>query len=470
MWGFISTAQHTMSSLRRLAFASTLVAFFAFNVYIVYSQQADVQQMRTPAHVRVAHLSSDTPPVDLLVDEYPTNLKALPYTTFSDWYSLPSGIHTLGLTTTSGPTGTVNLILEPESWTTIALVGSTERETLQIQVIQQDSSELRPGEARLNFFHAVEDIPSIDVLANDDLLFQFVSYPQGQGAEATSDGFTSVDLIANTYDLTIILNSHATEPLLTVDALSLAAMNTYFIALVGTSEEPGVLILTDGTPTRNITPLQSAPSPSPQAERWLRVAHLASGGGPVHLREGDRSIATVNFADVTPYLLLNETTPTLTLTSDIMPISPNQLDLSGYSSQWLTVVIIASQVSGELTVRILEDNYNTLAAQQTRLGVFQGIPANGPVNVLQDDGSEKLTLIRLLGYPGSQGNNDGYQSVDLLAGTYTLQIVSSANPEDVLVTLENQQLVEGRSYFMATIRAEPPYVLSFDDIQQTESP
>jgi hypothetical protein len=60
-----------------------------------------------------------------------------------------------------------------------------------------------------------------------------------------------------------------------------------------------------------------------------------------------------------------------------------------------------------------------------------------------------VTLVTLLGYPGTLGGNDGYYTLDLEAGTHSIQIVSTSNPANVIIDLGDVALDAGTNTFVA---------------------
>src|SRR5258706_6882470 len=87
MWRYV-LQQIKEEIMRKLIFmlAAALLIIFA----VVPTAAADGK-----AHVRVAHFSADTPPVDILLNGVPSAVKALQYKSVTDWMDLDPKQYTL---------------------------------------------------------------------------------------------------------------------------------------------------------------------------------------------------------------------------------------------------------------------------------------------------------------------------------------------------------------------------------------
>jgi hypothetical protein len=424
--------------------ASTLITFT--------TAQASDEVQRT--HIRVAHLSPTAPAVNFTMNDQPTTLSPLEFGTVSDWYDVEPGTHAISFNGEQLTLRRENLEVPAGDWLTITLIGTS---VFDIEVVREDYSEIAPGETRIGVFHGIENAPPLDVYANNMVLFQYVNYPNG------NDGYVSANLIANFYDLRI--EQHTTGATIAVPGnIELLSGYHHLLVVTGTPDNP-VVILTSTEPASvqreaHNALIRAAAGAATDAIR-LRVAHFASGVVPVDVYlNGERSaIQNLVFTDISAYLELPQQMQMVTVTMVDQPeavLHMAEIDL--IPGTWYTLALIGSTDNNTLTAQIIAEDLSP--TDQTRVGVFQAIPGISPVEVTIDDNE----AVRLLGYPGSQGDNDGYNMVEVAPGTYDLAVVSATDPDEVIVDLPETTLQGSRSYLLTTIRATPPYTLTYTEI------
>ncbi len=158
------------------------------------------------AYVRVAHLSSDMPDVDIYIDGALRGQASLSAGQVSDWAALPPSTYAFsfvpqGALVDEAFFGPVPLTIPDGTWTTVAVLGSAAAETIQIALLDQNIDEpLAPGNARLTFFNAVEGYgPASISLADDLVLFEDVGWGE----------YAALDVPVGVYDVTL---SNLTAP------------------------------------------------------------------------------------------------------------------------------------------------------------------------------------------------------------------------------------------------------------------
>ncbi len=188
------------------------------------------------SYVRVAHFSPDGGPVDILIDDQRV-LEGVTFGTISDWLPLIEGVYTIQVaragsenfirtTTTRIPGGTR---------TTVAARGIAAADSFTLQFIPEDYSPIQEGQARVTVFHAIENAPAVDVLANGGVLIRLLGYP---GTLGSNDGVDTVNVGAGGYDIQVV-PSGATEPvILDLPGVRFDAGANYFIAAIGTPTLP----------------------------------------------------------------------------------------------------------------------------------------------------------------------------------------------------------------------------------------
>lgn len=191
-------------------------------------------------HVRVAHFSSDTPAVDLLVNGAPSTVKALQYKSVTDWMEMDAKQYTFSALPKGGIASGV-FDLKADSWVTVAAVGSLEKHTLELVAIDEDHSPIAKGRARIIVFHGIEGAPAVDVRSGDFVLIPKLAFPGTQGPEGhKNDGAYTLTAKAGTYDFQIVPSGKKTPILTELAATELKENTNYLVAAIGTTDKPEV--------------------------------------------------------------------------------------------------------------------------------------------------------------------------------------------------------------------------------------
>lgn len=265
--------------MRKLGLLVVAMLMLAITVVFVSAQEADF------VNVRVAHLSPDTPNVDVWVDGE-VALSDLAYGTVSEWVTIPAGPHDLAV-------GSTGLFIEAAfisadavelpagEFVTIAAIGSRLGLTLGPAILVEDFSELDEDEARVGVFHAIEGALPVDVVAGDTALIEFLAYP---GTQGSNDGFFEADVPAGTYDVAVeqslFLRGESTaeapaagatpEPrpdvpvVLSLEDVTLEAGAYYFVAAAGTADDAQLVVAV--TSAEDAAALRAGEAPAGAAE------------------------------------------------------------------------------------------------------------------------------------------------------------------------------------------------------------
>lgn len=223
----------------------------------------DEQEAQNIAHVRFAHFSPDTPALDVYSNGESTAVRGLDYRSLSAWYAVPAGRYTFAVSPVRGSADqslavSRDLNLALGTWHTIVVVGLRDRGTLKLAPVLEDYSPIAEGNARATVFHAISELPAIDMTVNGNVIISNLAYP---GARGNNDGAFVVELAADTYNAQIIMAGTAfrgaqqaaaaeatAEPTLgpwvVVDLrnTTLTPDTNYFLALVGTGGRPEAVI------------------------------------------------------------------------------------------------------------------------------------------------------------------------------------------------------------------------------------
>ncbi|MDX1993407.1 MAG: fasciclin domain-containing protein [bacterium] len=199
--------------------------------------------------IRVAHFSPDTPNVDVYVNGEAA-ITDLAFGSVTDFITLPAGSYEIavapaGTSIEEAAIGPATFDLPEGTFITVAAVGSLEAGTLTAAIFTRDFSELPADTARVVVFHAIEDAPAVDILANGSPLISELAFP-GSFTDASgnpNDGAFEIDVPAGTYDLAVV-PSGATEPVvIDLPGTELVAGTYYLVAATGTLEAPAPVVI-----------------------------------------------------------------------------------------------------------------------------------------------------------------------------------------------------------------------------------
>lgn len=435
---------------------------------------AAAQEPDSMTMIRFAQFSPDVDAVDVYIDGEATDVADLAFGTVSEWLSLASDAYRVAVVPSDSSVdealvGPAELALPADDWLTVALVGSREAGTLRAQVITENYDEVPPGETRLSFFHAIENGPAVDLLDEGEALLQRVSFAGSATGDdgAPNDGFAIVTVVARVYEFQIVESEDPEVLLLDLGDFALAANQNTFMALIGTPEAPQVVRADTTLDISGVGTVTDAELGD--GTGFLRFAHFSSGTPDidVYLDGALSEVQQLSFSNVTAYTELAagiytvDIAPVNTSINDRV-IGPVEVRLA--TDSYVTVAAIGTLANSTLAAQVFAEDYTNLSPLRTGISVFHAIPGLGPVDVIVNG----QTRIGLLGYPGSQGSNDGLATFDLPRGTYDVQVVLSERPGEVLANLQDIRLNGDRLYLITLVVAEPPFLLTTTAVEDLD--
>jgi hypothetical protein len=164
-----------------------------------------VQDDGGTANVRVAHMSPDAPPVDILVDNE-TVVENLSFGNVTDYLSVPGGERNVTITA-AGDQSTVvysdNVTFEAGTNYTVVAAGEVSEganTTFQPLVLEDNFTVPGPNEASVRLVHVAPDAPPIDVTvpATNRTLFDNVSFGEATDYVSAQPGSFEVEVRAAT--------------------------------------------------------------------------------------------------------------------------------------------------------------------------------------------------------------------------------------------------------------------------------
>lgn len=312
---------------------------------------------------------------------------------------------------------------------------------------------------------AIEAADLEDVLEGDDPVTLLAPTDDAFTATLAELGMTADELLEDTETLTSILQLHVIPGRYFFRNLTNGP--TLDTALEG---EAVTFDLTDGVftvnganiiDTDNITSngvihvledavlLPSAVQEGAAVDRaHVRFAHFSPDAGIVDIYvNGQLSEFTeVAFGTVTDWIEV----PAGTLNVSFAPTGSTTSRGTGNSvapGSWVTVAAMGTAGAQRMIVRFIVEDFSDIREGVARVSFLHAAEGAPIADVLANSN----LLIATLAYPRSLGNNDGFDTREIGAATYDVQLVPSGATEPVLAERAGFPFTAGVNYFVALI-------------------
>ena len=234
------------------------------------------------AQVRVAHLAPDAPNVDVYVNGDPV-LTDVPYTTVSEYLSLPAGTQQVTVYATGDTTSPVidtPVELAAGGAYTVAAVGLVADGSLTAQVYEDDLRSPASANAKVRVVHASPDAGPVDVVPRGgQALVAGLTFPEASPYAQVPAGTYTLDVNA----------AGTNQTALTVPDATLASGGVYSAFAVGTvfADSLNVLLVQDnagagagaGASASATASASAAATPTASASASAPVEELPESGG-----------------------------------------------------------------------------------------------------------------------------------------------------------------------------------------------
>lgn len=454
--------------MRRVSVFAVLLLLSAISLW------ATEAQVNTTAHLRIAHFSPDAPDVDVYLNGTLSETQGLRFPNVTDWLELEAETIEVVVVPAGRPiddvaVAPVSVTLAADGWYTIAVIGLLTRGTLDIAALEEDFSAPTDGNIRISMFHAISDIPPINVIANDITLVQTLGYP---GFFGDNDGFTTADIPAGTYEIVITPFDAPASPLVEVGTYTLGAGSNYFVAAVGTSTNPLFVLISSDMAALREGGASTSPEEASQdlgaGNATIRLAHLSSGtpAVDVYLNGELSDVQALAFGAFTTWVEVPAgvysvaVAPTGTSLADAI-LGPADISLA--TDQVYTLAVIGILDNDSLSIEVLVEDFAPLDAGQARLSIFHAAASTGAIS-LTANADELLFGLPFAGTTAESG--DGFATRDILAGDYDLQITLTDDADTVLVDLPETRLESASNTLIAVIDADPSYIITTTQLSQ----
>jgi Ni,Fe-hydrogenase III small subunit len=413
------------------------------------------------AHWRFAHFAAGAGNLDVYVDGQAASRLGVGFGEVSGWKDIAPGSYTVTVNSagTSDAVFTLTLVLTVGQWITVAAVDDNQKPVGML--ILEDFSPIADSETRLTVISTLDQNASVDVVANGTPILEGIksSVPETNGAEGHTGSGTTVELDANTYDIQVTTTGAREDILIDAGAVDLQPRRSYLAAALSTDEDPRLVLV--GTAIGN------GAVDNPGGSALIRVAHLSSGTPPITVQVNGEAAGFdgLRFPEFSQWVRLDagEVSVTVEVEDSAAAIAPLNLRLE--PSTATTLAIIGTLANNTLEARALREDYAPLAPGFVRVSVLNAHAGLGPISIQSADGT---SYIEELGYPGFFGENNGFNQFIVEEGTYDLR-VTQTETDTAVIDLTGTNLFAGRNYFIAVIVADPPFVLTFSDLAETQA-
>jgi hypothetical protein len=214
--------------------------------------------------------------VDVYVNDEPV-LTDVPYTTISDYLSLPAGtqqVTVFATGDTSSPVIDVPVELAAGGAYTVAAVGLVADGSLTAQVYEDDLRSPASGNAKVRVVHASPDAGPVDVIARGgQALVEGLTFPEASPYAEVPAGSYTLDVNA----------AGTNKTALTVPDAKLASGGVYSAFAVGTvfADSLNVLLVQDNAGGGASASASASATASPSASATAAVHKLPDSGGVV---------------------------------------------------------------------------------------------------------------------------------------------------------------------------------------------
>lgn len=195
-------------------------------------------------YIRVSNQTAGTRTIVVFVNGE-VRLSGLRFGNTTRWIDLAPGSYEVAISRNGKIEGaffTTTVEVTEGSFTTIATRGNND---ITASVFAESLSDIPEGQARVTVLHGIQGAPPVNVLANGSAVISLLAYP-GTVVDLNgkiNDGVTSIDVPAGTYDLSVVWGGDPNKtPVIELPGTELAAGMSYFVAAIGTSDAPDVIV------------------------------------------------------------------------------------------------------------------------------------------------------------------------------------------------------------------------------------
>ncbi len=421
-------------------------------------------QSNSTAFVRVGHFVADAPAVDVYVGDTLV-AESLAYGDVTFWAEVPAGTTTAAVVAAGeAPESALltvpELILEPNSFTTLSALGLVADDTFTVQpVIEDYATDIEPGETRVSLFHAMPEMTGIDLLRNGVELLNTVAFPNV--ADGT-DGHASVESAAGTFDIAVAAAGRNDAVLASLPATVLQEDTFVAVFLYGTIADPAytlevvtradiVTLETGGVLGEEAPSMETVEVREPEIaytsgdEAHVRVAHVAGDAPAIDIYfNGQLSeIQILEYETITDWISIPADTYDVTVVRAGLALEDAIYTAPGVeftTNSYITLTAAGLIAEDSFILQPFVENYFTpIQPGEARVTLFHAIPDMTGVDLTRLGAA----LLSSVVFPSGAEGVDGASSVEVAAGVNNYAVAAGGRADAVLVDLPGLEIPAG---------------------------
>jgi uncharacterized surface protein with fasciclin (FAS1) repeats len=180
----------------------------------------------------------------------------------------------------------------------------------------------------------------------------------------------------------------------------------------------------------------------------IRVAHFSPDAGPVDIYINDQlsDLQGVTFGTVGEWIEVPARAYSIGVAAAGEAPTIGVVANVG-AGDWITIAAVGIQGLDSFDVLFLAEDYSPIPDGQARLSVFHAIQGAPTVDILVNG----ELVVGALGYPGTLGDNDGFDIVSVSAGVSDIQIVPNGATTPIIIEVQDFPLNSGVNYLIAAV-------------------
>lgn len=228
--------------MRKVVFLVSVLMMFILLAIPTFAQTSE-------AYIRIGHFALNVGDADVLINgELRSFGRDREFGSVSSWLLVPAGEVTVEVRASGRSRaliGPATLTLEPGSRTNILAIGDSRTMGVDPLIWTESEDELSEYYARVTIVHAHPTAGIVDLLNDGELYLGRLAYPGDLllADGSSNDGIVTTDVLAGSYDLTVVPNGQSGPVLIDLTDTALeAGMEYLVVATVDADGNPTAVV------------------------------------------------------------------------------------------------------------------------------------------------------------------------------------------------------------------------------------
>jgi hypothetical protein len=192
----------------------------------------DDENASTTGFIRVAHLSSGTPLIDVYLNDEKSEIEPIEFGDVSSFVEVDAGEYTVQIVIDDDLSETLietGISVKGGQYQTVAIYGFSASDTFGMIAFDEDFSPIERGLFRLTVFQAIPTDASLAVLRDDGLgVISFLTYPGFLGGSSSA----RAELVMGAYGFSVVDLADPLESLVEIPLISYGEGRNYLLAFI----------------------------------------------------------------------------------------------------------------------------------------------------------------------------------------------------------------------------------------------